>query len=134
MRGVIQDFDKCPMCKGGGIKPKAPSHTGAQRVTGTDLIAAERQRQIDAEGFTLTHDASYDRRELLDAARAYLGAARFADRFQRPMDTGARQRDTYWPWDESWWKPSADPIPNLVKAGALIAAEIDRLTQKDVEA
>lgn len=32
-----------------------------------------------------------------------------------------------WPWDVSWWKPSADPERNLVKAGALIAAEIDRL-------
>ena len=103
-------------------------------TTGTDLIAAERQRQIDAEGFTLAHDAEHTKRELLDAARAYLGAARFADRFQRPMDAGARQRDTYWPWDESWWKPSADPIRNLVKAGALIAAEIDRLARLSQEA
>lgn len=35
-----------------------------------------------------------------------------------------------WPWDASWWKPSPDPIANLVKAGALIAAEIDRLQRK----
>jgi hypothetical protein len=34
---------------------------------------------------------------------------------------------TYWPWDKEWWKPSDDPTRNLVKAGALIAAEIDRL-------
>lgn len=34
---------------------------------------------------------------------------------------------TWWPWDESWWRPSDDPIRNLEKAGALIAAEIDRL-------
>jgi hypothetical protein len=26
-----------------------------------------------------------------------------------------------------WWKPSTDPIRNLERAGALIAAEIDRL-------
>lgn len=32
-----------------------------------------------------------------------------------------------WPWDAKWWKPSDDPIKNLVKSGALIAAEIDRL-------
>ena len=32
-----------------------------------------------------------------------------------------------WPWDHEWWKPSDDPVRNLVKAGALIAAEIDRL-------
>lgn len=27
---------------------------------------------------------------------------------------------------EPWWKPSEEPVVNLVKAGALIAAEIDR--------
>jgi len=32
-----------------------------------------------------------------------------------------------WPWEREAWKPSEDPIRNLVKAGALIAAEIDRL-------
>lgn len=31
------------------------------------------------------------------------------------------------PWDAEWWKPSADPIRNLEKAGALLAAGIDRL-------
>lgn len=31
-----------------------------------------------------------------------------------------------WPWADSWWKPSTDPVRNLVKAGALVAAEIDR--------
>jgi hypothetical protein len=34
-----------------------------------------------------------------------------------------------WPWDLSWLKPSPDPKHNLVKAGALIAAEIDRLNR-----
>jgi hypothetical protein len=34
---------------------------------------------------------------------------------------------TDWPWNDDDWKPSPDPIRNLVKAGALIAAEIDRL-------
>jgi len=32
-----------------------------------------------------------------------------------------------WPWEWDQWKPSLDPIRNLEKAGALIAAEIDRL-------
>ncbi len=34
---------------------------------------------------------------------------------------------TSWPWDEEWWKPDNDAVRNLAKAGALIAAEIDRL-------
>jgi hypothetical protein len=32
----------------------------------------------------------------------------------------------WWPWSFEWWKPK-DRIRNLVRAGALIAAEIDRL-------
>ncbi len=32
-----------------------------------------------------------------------------------------------WPWEMAWLKISEDPVRNLVKAGALIAAEIDRL-------
>jgi ribosomal protein S14 len=35
-----------------------------------------------------------------------------------------------WPWDMDWWKPS-NGIQNLVKAGALIAAEIDSLKRKE---
>lgn len=35
-----------------------------------------------------------------------------------------------WPWARKWWKPSPDPIRNLVKAAALLMAEIDRLIRK----
>jgi len=34
--------------------------------------------------------------------------------------------ENLWPWGKEWWKPS-DRRRDLVKAGALIAAEIDRL-------
>jgi hypothetical protein len=34
----------------------------------------------------------------------------------------------FWPWDRAWWKPSPNNrIRDMEKAGALIAAEIDRL-------
>jgi hypothetical protein len=36
-----------------------------------------------------------------------------------------------WPWEQSTWKPSDDRVRQLVKAGALIAAEIDRLQRRD---
>jgi hypothetical protein len=32
-----------------------------------------------------------------------------------------------WPWQPQDWKPGPDRIRELVKAGALVAAEIDRL-------
>ena len=36
-----------------------------------------------------------------------------------------------WPFDDEWFKPSIDPVRQLTKAGALIAAEIDRLQEKN---
>ena len=84
-------------------------------MTGADLIAAERQRQIHGEGWTPEHDADHDRGELADAAHCYLSIY-----CEVPSDAG-------WPWEPTQWKPSDDPVHNLVRAGALIAAEIDRL-------
>ena len=83
--------------------------------TGTELIAAERERQITEEGRNL--DWIHEKGELLDAAVCYAEAVQMND--HRMYED--------WPWAECWWKPSDDPIRNLVKAGALIAAEIDRL-------
>lgn len=105
-------------------------------MNGTDLIAAERQRQLDVEGWTPEHDAEHTRGQLLKAAETYLGEAEFHIRypdlsFDRNLmldikDTQGFRAST-WPWSPDWWKPSPDPVRNLVKAGALIAAEIDRL-------
>lgn len=83
---------------------------------GADLIATERQRQIDEEGFTPQHDAQHDDYSLINAASCYLHASE-NDHVKR-----------YWPrsWSWNWWKPTTR-IKNLIKAGALIAAELDRL-------
>lgn len=99
------------------------------RVTGIERIAAERQRQIEVEGWTAEHDAEYEHNELWEAARSYLAAARWAQftNLAQPMSAHDRDQQAFWPWHEDWWKPSLDPIRNLEKAGALIAAEIDRL-------
>lgn len=108
-------------------------------LTGAELIAAERQRQIDVEGWTPKHDASgpHRRGEMIMAAITYASAAHFV------IFTGRDDGDRYfkghpphgdsfrWPWESEWWKPTwADPVRMLVKAGALIAAEIDRLQAK----
>ena len=42
-------------------------------------------------------------------------------------DDGTVKPADWWPWRNEDWKPSNDRVVNLVKAGALIAAEIDRL-------
>ncbi len=94
-------------------------------MTGSELIAAERQRQIDVEGWTPEHDDLHDDCELERAACAY--AIYASHRVRHGRHNGVCPIN--WPntWDHKWWKPDVDPIRNLVKAGALIAAEIDRL-------
>ena len=101
---------------------------------GAELIAAERQRQIDAEGWTPEHDDDHANAELSAAAAEYLRVAHMAVRYGDPPnawpDPVPYGRGGRWPWHPDWWKPSDDPIRNLVKAGALIAAEIDRLQRE----
>jgi hypothetical protein len=89
-------------------------------MTGNELIAAERQRQIDVEGWTPEHDDKHTTGALA------LAAACYAER-----GLGDATWDWHWPWSPDWWKPSKDPIRNLAKAGALIAAEIDRLQRAE---
>ena len=43
-----------------------------------------------------------------------------------PTDYRNEEPPDSWPWDEGDWNPQ-DPERDLVKAGALIAAELDRL-------
>lgn len=97
-------------------------------TTGAARILAERQRQIEVKGWTPEHDAEHDSCELAMAASSYLLAARHPNPTQTTTPIGP------WPWHAEWWKPSDDPIRNLVKAGALIAAEIDRLQRLTVKA
>jgi hypothetical protein len=92
--------------------------------TGIELIADERSRQVSQEGWTPEHDDEHSTGELAQAALCY---AKYAELQGRSSEQWF-ERD--WPWDETWWKPSPDPIRNLVKAGALIAAEIDRLQRR----
>jgi hypothetical protein len=81
-------------------------------ANGAQLIQRERVRQIMEEGYGAETDAVYTGGELRQAAICYaLGHSQF------------------WPddWDPKMFKPTREPIRDLIKAGALIAAEIDRL-------
>lgn len=96
------------------------------RVKGAQLIAEERNRQVNVEGWTDAHDDAHTFAQLADAAACYATAA--ADLIQgRKIENVRHFIPRSWPWTKEWWKPSDDPIRTLVKAGALIAAEIDRL-------
>lgn len=93
--------------------------------TGVELIADERKRQSTDEGYYASHDDGHDKGELALAAMSYLAVVAAPD--ESGDDEGKPRPCHDWPWEEKWWKPSDDPVRNLVKAGALIAAEIDRL-------
>ena len=86
--------------------------------TGIELIAAERKRQIEVEGWTLGHDDHHDGQELALAAAAYALPRGHKNRLDHFGETG---------WEMESWKPEQSRIRELEKAGALIAAEIDRL-------
>lgn len=85
-------------------------------------IAAERQRQVSVEGWTPEHDDQHRPGDLACAAGCYAIHAGLPDRARVPK--GYSPQD--WPWDHVWWKPK-DRRRDLVRAGALIAAEIERL-------
>ena len=78
-------------------------------------IANERERQVCKEKWTPEHDDEHGAGEMAHAAGAYAFGPAFDEIISK-----------VWPWDWKWWKPS-DRRRNLVKAGALIVAEIERL-------
>ena len=89
-------------------------------------ILAERRRQIREEGWSADHDDTESRGELASAAATYalrsIGITSFDDET--------------WPWDREWLK-SGPPRRMLIKAGALILADLerlDRLAAKEVRA
>lgn len=92
-------------------------------MTVIDEIADERKRQIEVEGWTPEHDDKEHRGAgMAVAASCYALSA-----------AGKSNSRSQWPWSLSWWKPK-DRRRDLIRAGALIVAEIeriDRANQKD---
>lgn len=81
-------------------------------------IESERVRQVEEEGWTPEHDDAHDGGELAHAAGCYaLFSGSHADAGYPPK---------YWPLDDGWWKPS-EYRRDLIKAAALLVAEIERL-------
>jgi hypothetical protein len=91
-------------------------------------VLAERQRQVTAEGWSSKHDDQYKNTELAFAASCYAfhPAAASWDLEDDGIPYDSHPVPKQWPWDPSWWKPT-DARRDLVKAGALILAEIERI-------
>lgn len=112
------------------------------KKTGIELIAEERQRQIERWGNTEAHDVIHDDGQLLRAALSYLDNNRdyeesYADEFDDRESRAEKEanpvfKNSHWPWKDEEFKPKREvychpEIRDLVKAATLIAAEIDRL-------
>jgi len=86
-------------------------------------VAIERTRQMRVEGFSREHDdVQHSYRDLAKAASCYAAHAGMGDE-GRALLAGA---PLDWPWDFSWWKPTT-PRRDLIKAAALLLAEIERI-------
>jgi hypothetical protein len=115
---------------------------------GLDILS-ERQRQVETEGWTPYHDDQHREGELAEAGACYAHAGAMSSYFANQQSLPEDQRDIdmvevpaphhwpapegrdesmdlNWPWAPEAWKPG-ERRRMLVKAGALILAEIERL-------
>ncbi|MGE0724740.1 MAG: hypothetical protein AB7O45_10210 [Alphaproteobacteria bacterium] len=90
-------------------------------------LVEERERQVDVEGYSTDHDDRHHTGDLAGVAGFYAHSA------WKTAYAGAdpdREPPLGWPWDDQWWKPST-ARRDLVKAGALILAEIARIDRAE---
>jgi len=83
-------------------------------------VIDERVRQLEEEDWDYTHDDEHINGELIHAAICY------AQIGQNPYDPQGQVRPMTWPWGDDDWKPKSNR-ENLVRAAALLIAEIERL-------
>ena len=86
-------------------------------ITGAELISNERNRQIEIEGYSQEHDNEHNYKEFISAAISYLMA--------NMIEGYEGYSKIWWPWDKDAYKPKG-VIEDLTRAGALLAAAIDR--------
>lgn len=103
---MIREFGECAMSKA------------------VQDVCDERERQIEDEGWSVEHDDSHVTGEMASAAGCYL---LFGQDHAFPAEHPPIR---FWPWDAEWWKPK-DKRRNLVRAGALVIAEIERMDRQE---
>jgi len=81
-------------------------------------VLKERVRQVKEESWSLDHDDSHTHCDLSTAAACYA------------LDDGANEVPELWPWTSESWKPKTYR-ENLVRAAALLIAEIERVDRRD---
>lgn len=111
-----------PFLSGHSAHPDAYRQGAEEMPTAWHDVIAERRRQISVEEWTPDNDDDHEGGEMALAAAAY------AENAARGYDGDICDEDPpyAWPWADKWWKPTTRRR-DLVKAGALILAEIERL-------
>lgn len=104
-------------------------------------IITERRRQIEVEGWTAEHDDHHAFGAMAKAAACYAWGASLSDGHRKHYERQSQSisgypdnriwfnldiMNTLWTWARCWWKPTTRR-QDLIKAGALIIAEIERL-------
>ena len=93
-------------------------------------VLFERNRQIEKEYYSAENDDGYTQSELTRAAacytnnviaRGWVHGSKFG-----PEVYQSEEAPDLWPWDLDFWKPK-NPRQDLVRAAALIIAEIERM-------
>lgn len=92
-------------------------------------VIDERQRQQWGEKFSTDHDDQHNDGELAAAGAAY--AINAADQMHPySQGDGGNEQPVFWPWAVEWWKPK-NPRRDLVRAAALIIAEIEKIDRAE---
>lgn len=134
---AVRDEDAERDCTRHASAHPAPSVAEAAEPVAWQDVVAERERQKTVEGWTARHDDAHNQGEMAVAAGVYaLIAGSDATSYRNARDGYSLNDyhqpiiDHLWPWDRSWFKPT-ERRRDLVKAGALILAEIERLDRAE---
>jgi len=115
-------------------------------ATGVELIADERERQVTVRRWTALHDDEHADGELAMAAACYAAPDRiyveerhangigFVDPWPWPYDGSDRRPTNGNVLQPNASLPAPERVRQLAKAGALIAAEIDRIVRVSLDA
>ena len=99
--------------------------------TGIQLILEERKRQKADENYSHEHDDTHEKGEIAKAAATYCLTEEQKNLQIIGPGTYIGIVNKMWPFDLRAYKPTPDDrVRELTKAGALIAAEIDRLRRQ----
>ncbi|GEP00511.1 hypothetical protein [Methylobacterium haplocladii] len=113
---ILYDGYVLPLERAKAALAALEARTGTGQTAAARDVLAERRRQVEAEGWKPEHDDQHGAGELALAASCYASRAHDKRKDDRPL---------LWPWSRPEWKPG-DPRRMLIKAGALILAEIER--------